>query len=104
MTESRLVYEIMRELGRFAAVFRCNSGQIKLPSGKVFRGLPKGFSDILAILPGGRAVFIEVKTQSGKLSPEQEKFIAKMQALGAIAGVVRSVSEALTLCGLEAMT
>ena len=101
MTESRLVHEIMREVGKYAAVFRCNSGQIRLPSGKVFRGLPAGFSDIMAVLPGGRVAFIECKTCQGKLSPQQEKFIAKMQGLGAIAGVARSPDEALALCGID---
>ena len=101
MTESRLVHEIMREVGKYAAVYRCNSGSVKLPNGKRFNGMPAGFSDVMAVLPGGRVAFIEVKTENGKLSPQQEAFITKMQGQGAIAGVVRSVDEALKLCGLE---
>ena len=102
MTESKLLSEVMRELGKHGAVFRCNSGQIKLPSGKVFRGMPKGFADILFIRQDGMACFVETKTEKGKLAPEQERFLSRMQELNAIAGVARSVGEALQLCGLEA--
>jgi len=74
MNESSLVYEIMREVGKYGAVFRCNSGSVKLPNGKRFAGMPKGFADVLFIRPDGAACFIECKTDSGKLSPEQVKF------------------------------
>ncbi|MCL2198767.1 MAG: VRR-NUC domain-containing protein [Defluviitaleaceae bacterium] len=98
MSESRLLYEIMREVGKYAAVYRCNSGSIKLPNGKRFNGMPRGFADVMAVLPGGRVAFIEVKADKGKPSPEQTQFINKMQGLGALAGIARSVSEALQIC------
>ena len=99
--ESRLLYEIMRELGKYGAVFRTNSGSIKLPDGRRFNGLPKGFSDVLAILPGGRAAFIEVKAAKGKVSKEQITFLEKMRAQGALAGVACTVPQALAICGLD---
>jgi hypothetical protein len=99
--ESNLVYEIMRELGKHGAVYRCNSGNIKMPNGKWFRGMPKGFSDILFVRADGTACFVECKTDKGKLSDEQTRFIERMQSLNARAGVVRSVSDALTLCGID---
>jgi len=40
------------------------------------------------------AVGIEVKTQTGRVRPEQRAFLAHMQAFGALAGVARSVQEA----------
>ena len=101
MSESQLIYQIMQEIGKHGYVVRCNSGTIKLDSGKYFRAMPKGFTDIMAILPGGRVCFIEAKTEKGNLSPEQEAFIVKMQTLGCIAGAVRSIDEALRLCGIE---
>jgi hypothetical protein len=101
MSESKLVYEVMQELGKHGAVFRCNSGSVTLASGKRFRGMPKGFSDILMIMPGGKVAFIECKTMTGKLSAEQERFIEKMQGLGCVAGTVRSVDEAKALCGIS---
>lgn len=102
MTESRLVFEIMREVGKYAAVYRCNAGRFYTKTGQSVSGLPKGFSDIMAVLPGGRVAFIEVKTDTGKVSPEQTAFIAKMQGLGASAGIARNVPEALAICGILA--
>jgi len=101
ISESRLIHEIMQYLGQYGAVYRCNSGSIKLPNGKRFNGMPKGFSDIMVILPGGQAAFIEAKTDKGKISPEQERFIAKMQSMGAKAGTARTVSEAAAICGID---
>ena len=36
----------------------------------------KGVPDLLALLPGGRLVLIEVKSPKGKLTPDQKKFIS----------------------------
>ena len=99
--ESRLVYEVMRELGKHGAAYRCNSGSVPLPNGKRFNGMPKGFADVMVILPEGRAAFIECKVPGGKSSPEQERFITKMRKLGARAGVARSVDDAARICGIE---
>jgi hypothetical protein len=100
MNESRLVFDIMRELGKHGAVYRCNSGSVKLPNGKRFNGMPKGFADVMLIRSGGVVCFVECKTDKGRLSDEQERFIARMQALGAKAGTARSVEEAMTVCEL----
>jgi hypothetical protein len=99
-TESRLVYEIMQELGKFGAVYRCNAGSVKLPDGRRFQALPAGFSDIMLIRPGGMARFVEVKTRYNKPSPPQEKFITRMILLGCKAGVAYSVADALEICGI----
>ena len=102
MNESRLVFEIMQELGKHGAVYRCNSGSVKLPSGKYFHAMPKGFSDILFIRNDGVACFVECKTVSGKLSPQQERFIDKMKGLNCRAGVARTIAEAFSICGIVA--
>jgi hypothetical protein len=57
-------------------------------------GLPPGFSDLFGVSAGGRAVFIEVKTPTGRLSPEQENFLRLMARWGAAAGAARSPEEA----------
>jgi hypothetical protein len=98
--ESRLVYEIMRDLGKHGAVYRTMAGSAKLPDGTTFKGMPKGFSDIMLIAPGGRACFIEAKVKPNKATPEQDAFIAKMRLLGARAGVAHSVEEARDICGV----
>ncbi len=101
MSESQLVFEIMREVGKHAAVYRCNSGSVKLPNGKRFNAMPRGFADIMAVLPGGRVAFIECKVDKNKPSEDQERFIARMRSLGAYAGVARTVDEAFTICGIS---
>jgi len=102
MSESRLLYEIMHEIGKYAAVYRTNAGRFYTKSGQSVSGLPKGFADILAVLPGGKVAFIEVKSGKGTPSPEQIQFINKMQSLGALAGIARSVPEALAICKIQA--
>jgi len=102
MSESKLIYDIMRELGKHGAVYRCNSGSVRLGNGKWFKGMPKGFSDVMFIRPDGVACFVECKVGKGKLSDEQTRFISRMRELHAMAGVARSVQEALALCGVAA--
>jgi hypothetical protein len=62
--------------------------------------MPKGFSDILFIRRDGTACFVECKTDTGKPSAEQTRFIARMRELNAKAGIARSVEEAMNICGL----
>jgi hypothetical protein len=52
-----------------------------------------GSSDILGVLPGGRFLAVECKAKGGKLSPEQERFLAEVRELGALALVVRGWEE-----------
>lgn len=86
--------------GHFVA--RANVGRFKMEDGRWFdTGLPKGFSDLFGVRAGdGRSFFVEVKTATGRASPEQLAFIAAMQKRGAVAGVARSVQDArLILAG-----
>jgi hypothetical protein len=101
MKESQLVYAVMQELGKHGAVYRCNSGSVALPNGKRFNGMPKGFADVMLIRADGVACFIECKTDKGRLTDEQARFIARMQGLNARAGVARSVDEAMSICELN---
>jgi hypothetical protein len=78
--------------------FRANVGKVRTSDGRVFdTGLPKGFPDLFGFRPDGRIFFIEVKNETGKLRPEQKKFIGNMQSRGALAGVARSVEDAMRI-------
>ena len=96
---------------RLAVLFRANVGEgwtgnlediTRNPDGSITirnprrlkTGLPKGFSDLFGVTSGGRAVFIEVKSRTGRVSAEQEHFLEQMASMGALAGVARSVEEA----------
>lgn len=65
-----------------------------------FRRLPKhtprGIPDILAI-KGGRAYFLEVKTETGKQSDAQKEFEREAIAVGALYSVVRSIDDVQSL-------
>lgn len=57
-------------------------------------GSIKGVPDIVGVLPGGRALFIEVKTKTGRLSQEQQNFLENATEQGALAFMARSMEEA----------
>lgn len=57
-------------------------------------GLPPGFSDLFGVTKTGQAVFIEVKTPTGRPSEEQVNFLFQMLRQGARAGIARSPEEA----------
>ena len=102
--ESIIQNNIILELGkRGYLAFRNDTGGYKdQKSGRwILYGLCKGSSDIVAVAPGGRAVFIEVKTATGRIRPEQVQFIKAVRAVGALAGVARSVEDALRICAGE---
>lgn len=61
-------------------------------------GIP-GLPDSLALLPNGRAVFMEYKEPThGRLREDQKRFIEELHRLGFEAYVVRSKEEAEEIC------
>ncbi len=56
-------------------------------------GSTPGIPDIIGVLPGGRALFIEVKTAKGHLSDHQENFLKNAGDMGAMCIVARSVQD-----------
>lgn len=88
--------------------FRCNAGEfwqgrrVYSPAYKqdilldirAVKGLPKGFTDLLYISPGGKVAFIEVKKPGGKVRPEQVKFIERVRSMGFRAGIAHNIEEA----------
>jgi len=59
-------------------------------------GLCVGSSDIIGICRG-RFLAVEVKTKTGRVTKEQQAFIDAVKKAGGIAGVCRSVDDALEL-------
>lgn len=100
MTEEHAVQnEIRIALSPYATVFRANVGKIRTPDGRFFdTGLPKGFSDLFGFRHSdGRIFFIEVKSKTGRTSPEQNYFIEQMHLRGALTGIARSAEDALKI-------
>ena len=97
MTESALMRQIMAALsadGHFVA--RAQVGLFWTHDGRpVKSGLPRGFSDLFGHRSSdARAFYLEVKTPSGKVRPEQQAFVDAMRRRGALSAIVRSVEEA----------
>ena len=79
-------------------VFRTNVGKVKTADDRWFdTGLPKGHPDLYGFRPDGKIFYIEVKNASGRVRPEQQRFIDIVKTRGAIAGVARNVEEALRI-------
>lgn len=124
MSEKQIQTEIMLAASRSGAtVFRNNvgngilgqvvkqdGGQFHVVNGRrVQFGLCPGSSDLIGwrtiritpdMVGGHLAVFLalEVKTPSGKPTPEQVNFVQAVRKAGGLAGVVRSADEAVAVC------
>lgn len=59
-------------------------------------GFP-GMSDILGQLKDGRLLAVEAKRRSGRLSDDQEAFLATVQKWGGVAVVARDAAELATV-------
>lgn len=102
LSEADLMRQIMLALSEDGhMVFRGNVGLFYTRDGRpVKSGLPVGFSDLFGYTRQARPFFLEIKTDTGRVSKEQEAFLSAMRQRGAIAGVARSVEQArLTLSG-----
>lgn len=118
MKEHDIQNKIRLEFGQRTdgVLFRANVGQAwtgsritRHPDGSVTiynarpfsSGLPTGFSDLFGVMPGGRAVFLEIKAPGGRVTEAQRRFVAGMHRLGAAAGIAYSVEQAMWICGVK---
>lgn len=94
-----------------ARLWRNNTGALKDAQGRLVRyGLCPGSSDLIGLRTRiiteadlghrfAQFVAIEVKDR-GRATPEQQAFIAMVQAAGGLAGIARSVDDARTILRL----
>lgn len=94
--EHKIQNEIRIALADRCMLFRINVGKAYTKDGRYFdTGVPKGFSDLFGFRKSdGKAIFIEVKTPTGRPTDQQKKFLNAMLKAGAVAGVCRSVQDA----------
>jgi hypothetical protein len=97
MKETELQNKIRCALSEFGTVIRMNSGVFLTENGNHVRNGIPGMPDLLFVGDCGRTAWIEVKTEKGKVSKQQEQFIQMLLDNGHRAGVARSVDEALKI-------
>jgi hypothetical protein len=74
--------------------WRANVGAVKIPgSERYVRFGKKGMSDIQGYLDDGRALYVECKSATGKLRPEQVVFLERAERCGCKVVVARSVDD-----------
>lgn len=88
LPKSAIVHHVANEVGSGGAHGRIRQAIL------TGMGVHAGFSDLL-VLSDGRALFLEVKSASGRLSPAQADFRDAIQAQGFAWALVRSPKEAL---------
>lgn len=79
---------------------RMNTGAVKVGEGRAVRFVRFGFvgcADILGQMKDGRLLAIECKSDVGRLSDAQQNFLATVAAHGGVAGVARSIDDALAI-------
>lgn len=57
-----------------------------------------GVPDRIAVFPGGRVIFVEMKAESGHLGPVQELQIQRLEKLGCEVRVVKGSAGVLEFC------
>ena len=99
MKESDIQSSIRLALNPYAIIFRVNSGKVRMQDGRYFdSGVPNGYSDLSGFRRSdGKAIFLEIKTEKGKLRKEQIHFLDEMNKYPVIASVVRSAEEAVKI-------
>lgn len=86
----------------YVRIWRNNVGTMRDSRGiPVTFGLAIGSADLIGIVaPHGRLLSIEVKRPGGRVTPEQEHWIEIVRAFGGVAGIARSVDDAMALVAL----
>lgn len=99
MKESDVQNSIRLALNPYAVIFRTNVGKVKTVDGRWFdTGLPKGHTDLAGFRKSdGKAIYLEIKNEKGRLRDDQKHFINTMQHYPVICGVARSPEEAIKI-------
>lgn len=100
--ESNIMKSIMIALSdNGCVVFRNNIGSYKTEDGRFIRfGVGgNGGSDLIGWTRDGKFLAVETKSPTGKATAEQINFIEKVNSSGGVAGIARSVEDALRLIG-----
>jgi len=104
-SEKALQNDILRAFGTLPTVrlWRQNCGVARVGTRVIRFGIP-GQADLTGILPDGRRLEIEVKSPTGRQTPQQRGFQAMIEKFNGIYILARStndVRQRLTALGIE---
>lgn len=91
-TPEALLTRSVRQLLNAAGIFHWKEFQTL--------GSYRGVSDVIGIYKG-QMIALEIKSDRGRVSPEQQSFIDRINAEGGIAAVVRSIDDVINILGLQ---
>ncbi len=100
MNEAALLRQVIEYLGyRGILATRHNSGHVRIGSRDIHLG-NEGWPDIIGVLPDGRFLGIEVKTDTGRLRPSQREWFRRVppRAVTFFARSVEDVERGLRGC------
>jgi hypothetical protein len=95
MTEAQTQFEILKAWGSHPRlrIWRQNVGAAMV-NGRLVRFGQPGCPDILGVMsPSGRLIGVEVKSATGRQSPEQKRFEEMFRSKGAIYILARSLED-----------
>ncbi len=69
---------------------KCNSILI---NPRIAKGLPEGFSDLIAVAPEGKTIFIETKTLKGRQRDAQKKFQQAIESRNHVYKIARKIED-----------
>ena len=98
----KAILQLLRRHPKVALCWRQNSGTFAERNRDgttryIRANTQRGMSDIMGALMDGRTLAIEVKSRTGRMRPGQEEFLATIRQAGGVAGVCRSVEDAVAL-------
>jgi hypothetical protein len=95
--ESAALVEVLKALRAHPAVVWCermNSGAAKVGGRFIKFGWP-GAPDVLGQLRDGRILAVEVKSRTGRPSPEQTIFLERIRCAGGVAFLARDLRDVM---------
>lgn len=93
MTERQLQAIIFAQVGAKLLIWRQHAGKVRLWTGAWIAHAPPGAADIIGVLPDGRHLEIEVKSEHGRQSETQKNWQRAIEQRGGLYVLARSVAD-----------
>jgi hypothetical protein len=92
----RAIVDLLRYQGLL--VIRINSGMARaMRTESIVHLAPQGTPDLLVLFPEGKVLWIEVKTRTGRIRPDQVQMHDRLRSLGHDVVILRSADELVEL-------